>query len=223
MLQELVHYLQGRRINATFMATHTSPVMDQIKEDPLFQIGAHPNFFPGSSQGQSEDEVFDYFNTHFPKPNVVRTHGVYQYGALFSKFVKNWETRYESSIFCPLQWQYTPFSMQTAYGPIIRAPFAFADDYLFGQWMERLSKMPIETDHPQVIMFHPVHWFLNTPSAKYYEAKKLTVHQMRHTGAEIPNDLKNNQEIGCFDVFDQIMQSHRGKTCFFNALDDFVS
>lgn len=222
LLQPLVSYLIKHDIKATFFATHPSPLMSKIKQNELFQIGFHPNFFPNSTHGKSEGEVFEYFKMHFNSTEVVRPHGLYQYGALLGRFVKEWGAKYDSTIFSPMQWSMKPYVHHTPEGPLTRAPFVFADDYLFADWTLALKKNKPCFDHPQVFMFHPIHWVMNSPTAAYYHEQKTKYPNLVNLPIEKLPTIKNDSTKGIQNLFDEILESHKGGFSFFNDLDNFI-
>ena len=54
-------HLIERDVRATWFVTHASPAIDRLRDRPdLFELGIHPNFAPGSTQGETPDAVLDH-------------------------------------------------------------------------------------------------------------------------------------------------------------------
>ena len=71
-------------VRATWFITHESPALDRLRQRPdLFELGIHPNFFPGSTHGTDPKEILRHCMSLVPEAKSIRTHGLYQSGQIF--------------------------------------------------------------------------------------------------------------------------------------------
>lgn len=58
IIEEVASILIDHNVKATWFVTHASPAVDKLQQMPeLFELGMHPNCLPGSTHGDTEDEV----------------------------------------------------------------------------------------------------------------------------------------------------------------------
>jgi len=198
MVNHLIDLCLLHKVSATFFATHFSETLSRLRDYPdLFEIGLHPNFLPGSTQGDRPEEVFRYCKELVPDAVSIRTHSVYQYGRLYDLFNQHFgETIVDSSICMPGIDNIEPFRLYTPSGCLVRAPFFWADDYyLLGKHV--LNPMDLlQVEGCKVYMFHPVHISQNTQNIKQYEKRKSN----RFAKDEL--DIEGSQGMGAlFKLF----------------------
>lgn len=46
ILEYTVDLLEKHEVAATFFVTHDTPVLNRLRDNPLFELGIHPNFNP---------------------------------------------------------------------------------------------------------------------------------------------------------------------------------
>jgi len=89
---------------ATFFATHDSPVIHAIENDEMFEVGIHPNFAHGSTQGSNYDEILKYCTEMFPGAKSIRTYRLEQSTTLYMELSRTYpEIQNDVSILCPHQ------------------------------------------------------------------------------------------------------------------------
>ena len=71
VLLDSIKLIEMAGIRATFFATHATPLLSRIAENPLFELGLHPNFnelLRGTPQagGMSAAEVVDSLSAIVP-------------------------------------------------------------------------------------------------------------------------------------------------------------
>jgi len=186
MVDHVIDLCIKYEISATFFVTHSSPTLDRLRSYPdQFEIGLHPNFLPGSTQGKTPEEIFEYCKKLVPDAVSIRTHCVYQHGRLYDQ----WNTHFgekiiDSSICMPGVAQIQPFKLYTPSGCLVRVPFFWADDYyLLGKHVLDPVEL-LSVDGCKVYMFHPVHIYQNTRSIQEYESYK-TSNQIVHRNDDV--------------------------------------
>lgn len=173
MVLEVIDDCLKYNVKATFFVTHESETLKKLFDfSDHFEVGIHPNFLPGSTQGNSEEEILHFYNTLLPSVGTIRTHCLYQYSRLFAKFNLAYNNKLiDSSIFMPFVKNIQPFKWITGSGYLVRVPFFWSDDYYFGcQSITPLSLL--DSTGCKVYNFHPIHISNNITSIEHYEAVK---------------------------------------------------
>jgi hypothetical protein len=172
--QPIIESLLEKQIKSTWFITHDSSILETLRQNPrYFELGIHPNFYPNSTQGESEDEIVQNLLNLVPEAKVVRTHGVYQSGRHLAMLTKYNSLLIDSSIFLPEMQNIEPITHLTPHGSIKRLPVFWADDYemLKDKTNWNVSKN-IFGNGLKVFLFHPIHLHLNTPGYNFYEKSK---------------------------------------------------
>ena len=193
MVNQLIDICVLKSLKATFFVTHHSSTLNRLKNYPeQFEIGIHPNFFTDSTQGNTEEEIFNYCKELVPEAVSIRTHCVYQHGKLYDSLNKHFGSRIiDSSICMPGVSNIQPFELYTSNGCLVRVPFFWADDYyLLGKQVLNPIQL-LKSKGCKVYMFHPVHIYHNINSIKHYEAVKKGYLLEKFTGNGISDIFEN--------------------------------
>ena len=172
ILSFVLDYFIDKKIKATFFVTHKTELLNLIKErNDLFSLAVHPNFLENSTHGETIEEVLDYVLDIVPDAKISRSHSVVQSGRIFSALY-NKNIVIDSSIMLPYYNNVTPFKQfigEDKY--IIRAPFIWADDYELCKNEEKFNTNIFNNiSGLKIIMFHPIHLFLNSEKMEDYNA-----------------------------------------------------
>lgn len=159
---------------ATFFATHAHQV-------PLdgHEIAVHPNFLKSLTEGRTIPEELQNIHRLFPQAKGVRAHSLCSSTRFYPSLAER-GLRYDSSFLCYGQHDLRPFWM---INQIVQLPIFFEDDLhmeLANQLGHPLFSLPpLELAKPglKVLVFHPIHLFLNTDSLARYEQAKKYYHQ----------------------------------------------
>jgi len=78
-------------VAATWFVTHATPALNRLRENPLFELGIHPNFLPllmtgDRAKGDTAEEVLDRLMAVVPEARSVRSHSLVQSGRLLQLF-----------------------------------------------------------------------------------------------------------------------------------------
>lgn len=173
VLKILSHYNQ----KSSWFVTHSTTLWEYLrKEKNLFELGIHPNFLPGSTQGSSIEEVCNYLMEIVPEAKVFRLHAMFQYGELLSQLNRLTQIKVDSSIFLPEISNITCVKHLTPYGSLLRIPIYWVDDYeLLKESISNSIFNKLETPGLKVFIFHPIHIYLNSPDFDYYEKNKTDI------------------------------------------------
>src|SRR5271163_4390623 len=89
-------------IKATWFLTHDSPSLRALFQHPdLFEIGIHPNFLPGSTQGSDESSILQYMLRIVPEARVVRTHSLVHSVPLMYRMASDFNLTIDVSLILP--------------------------------------------------------------------------------------------------------------------------
>jgi hypothetical protein len=168
--------LQAAGVRATWFVTHDSPEVKRLQEDPdRFEVGWHPNFLQGSTQGRSPEEVLAFCTALAPGARAMRTHGLFQSTPLLARVRASTPIRIDSSQVLLGHPGLLAHPFPTPNGPIWRLPIWWEDD------LESLQPTPdfalgarLAASPPgvRVLNFHPIHIALDSFSGATYGALK---------------------------------------------------
>ena len=164
--------LDGARCKATFFATHSTPLNQEIVNRG-HNLGIHPNFLPNSSQGSSVQEIISECLSFAPDAWCMRTHALVQSSPLlheiFSKFP---QITLDVSLFMhrstfahKVKWDFGSVTFD-------RLLYNWEDDAQFSSFNK--DNLPdLFFGELTVFDFHPIHVFLNSTDGSEYRNLKL--------------------------------------------------
>lgn len=214
MINEVSKILINHNIKATWFVTHNSPAIEGLRHYPeLFELGIHPNFYPGSTHGKTEEEVMAQIKSIVTDAISMRTHGLYQNTNLLMKAVKDFGIKIDLSILLPYTTNITPhyLKFRNYSEPLFRIPFFWEDDLELSasrpSWDFNNGKYHVPGI--KIFNFHPVHIALNSCSLSAYESLKNAI----PVSSVHPNDIKQfkNSNAGVATLFSQLVQTLAGK------------
>lgn len=164
--------LRRWRIPLHIFRTNPSPAFDNAIAAGKTEQGWHPNFLPGSSHGDSIEEVVNYCHRNFPGATTVRSH-------CFAEDTFRWRALREAGIVADsqlgtlFQGYLLPVVHWTG---IVRLPVYFEDDTFFDvehPGLDLDTILPtLFTPGLKILNFHPTFVGCNTPSREYHEQRK---------------------------------------------------
>jgi hypothetical protein len=169
VIEDLLNLLASYKTPATLFATHRSELLVKEEVRDYHEIGIHPNF-NRSLNGNSTvnfQQIIDDLRTIYPAAVGLRSHSLaHSCPILIYCLEKNFI--YDSNIYVPFGKNITPFD----YFGLIRIPYNWEDD---GQWVagKDFSESGLDLNSAiNILSFHPIHVYLNTPNQAYYESVK---------------------------------------------------
>lgn len=174
MIRECMEICADGGIPASFYATHPTPILAEIEQDPRFELGIHPNFLPRSSHGSTYDEVMAYCMKLAPRATSMRTHSLYQDSRMFAHIAHAYpQITVDASLFLAGHPNLQRVDLHLGEGRVIhRLPFYWEDDSFAGMPQSDWTKPPVTTAGLNIFAFHPVHVAINTASMTTYEAMR---------------------------------------------------
>lgn len=103
ILQHTINYLNKEHVPATFMITHNTPLLQQLRNNPAFELGIHPNFqklLNGNLMNENMESVIKKILAIVPEAKSVRCHSLVTSSPLLALFKKH-GLKYELNDFIP--------------------------------------------------------------------------------------------------------------------------
>lgn len=172
--------LSSAGVRATWFVTHEGRYLDSLRTRPdLHELGIHPNFLRGSTQGADPSSVLDHVLGVVPEARAARSHGLMQWGDLFELLIDR-GLEVDSSTFLPGSPGITPVRQWRGGRSLLRVPFYFAEDHELEKPMPDWSlSRHLDVAGLKVFMFHPLHLYLNTQDLGVYAALKSRTTDLR--------------------------------------------
>lgn len=170
-INEIRKIINPAGIKATFFITHKSDILKDLIDDG-HELGIHPNFLVGSSQGKTPEKAVEFLLNIVPQARTLRTHALVQSSPLlqliFSKFP---QLKYDFSVFMydfpfigQFNWQFEGTQFK-------RLNYNWEDDAAFYhkgfKW-----ECPYFPGKLNIYDFHPIHIHLNSKDNTPYNALK---------------------------------------------------
>jgi len=144
-------------------------------------VGIHPNFLPGSTQGNSPDEIADYLLSLWPEAKAYRSHSFVDSTPIANLFASR-GLLFDSNLCLFLQPRCEPLRHNSG---MMRFPVFWEDDIHYKRDLPcELSSIREHFDSPglKVINLHPFLFAMNVPDVKYYQIVK---HFIRETDPRV--------------------------------------
>lgn len=206
VIDDIANRLMKAGACATWFITHDSPAVQSLLTEPSFECGIHPNFYPGSSQGETTEEVFDYCLSIAPQAVTMRTHGLLQSSRIYNYACEKTPIKIDVSTLmfgapsCDPGWHIAPV------GKLLKVPFQWEDDIEMNKerpdWTAGIMK---EAD-PFILNFHPIHIYLNSADMTAYNDVKARASDLQNVSKSIM-DESVQQGNGAGTLFDQILEN----------------
>lgn len=184
ILDDILSILRDAGLAGTFFCTGAYAPFP-----PEMEVGLHPNFLGyGNEERKSEEDVLAGLKSLYPQATGSRSHCYYWHNRLRPLFFAQ-GLRYDSSQLVPLQPDLRP---HTFFG-LTRFPVWYSDGV--HMWLkapfDKFSPPGLEDPGLKVLLFHPLHIYLNSRSPG--ESKELL--QGREVFA-VTEDLAKNRRSG---------------------------
>lgn len=178
VIDYLLQILDKYHVSATLFATHRCGSIQNILQNPEYDVGLHPNFnnlLQGNSNGSSYLSICDDLKEIFPQATSVRSHSLC-FGSLIQVAYEKLGLTHDSSILLPYQNNDNPVYPWKMWDGLIRVPYFFCD-YVTAMTTDAPMDTLVARPGLKVFDFHPIHVFLNTESLQRYERTRSFHHQ----------------------------------------------
>jgi len=205
--RELAELLIGAGQKATFFVTHPCPALEDLRESGYVELGWHPNFLPGSSQGENLDEILDTLARWVPEAQGVRAHCLIQ-GTPHLLAYKQRNLSYEASDLRDGLHDLKPFMSWT--GLVQLAAFFEDDVYLHRGLPLVFDALEHRREGMKIFSFHPVLLALNCSDLRKYQDLKrdlsLKGKGMTDASREDFEPFTQTDETGVRDILGELLE-----------------
>ncbi len=174
-IEKCISLCRKHDAKATFFVTHPTCLLNELLSDPLFEVGIHPNFLSGSSQGSDPLSVLEFCMNLVPDAASMRTHSLHQSTEIFRLIAETFPSiSTDVSLLLPLHAHLMPTDLYFAGGHnrITRLPYFWEDD-VFAEWPGwEWDQPPPECPGLKIFDFHPVYVALNIKDMDGYRTIK---------------------------------------------------
>ena len=206
VIDDYFHRLPLDLLKLTTFVTHKSEIIENQFRAGVIQRGIHPNFLPGSSQGNSFREVIETCMTFAPEATCTRSHRAFDVTDTAHMLKNEFHFKCCSNTITTLTPGIKPFWLESK---LLQIPVFFEEgSFLYNQL--GLSIQPylkfFKAPGLKVISFHPINMAFNTPYIAWMRQIKdsLTREEFNNISAEMIAS-KRNREKGAFDVVMEII------------------
>lgn len=211
MIDNVTDILTENYVKATWFVTHDSPAIRRLQSSKLFEIGLHPNFAEGSTQGSNHKEIMTFLTATFPSSRMVRMHGLIQSSSLLAMLVNDFEIEIDVSLLLVNTPNIMPHQIYFGKGlkPLLRIPCFWEDDIEGNKpkpcWsFENLKHRNDSCNGLKIYTFHPIHIMLNSSTNASYEQLKNQKKIQELTPAEITQYIHSG--AGCGKLFNNLVR-----------------
>lgn len=193
-------------LKLTTFITHHSPILDDMVKNEGISLGIHPNFLPGSSHGNTFEEVIETCRQWAPKAIGARSHRLFCVTDVAHLLKFKYGFQYLSNSINTLAPQIKP---QIHESTLLEFPI-FLEDGTFMFQNLGFSIQPYEklfaSPGLKIISFHPMNIVFNTPEIKWMRNIKdaFSREDFNHIDAKFIKQNRNNQQGICNTIMDII-------------------
>lgn len=173
MINYAIDFLVDNEVKATWFITHDSPSIRRLFSHPkLFEIGIHPNFARGSTQGETPHDIMsNMIEISGTNTKCVRTHKRIQSPGVL-KLLKEFDLTYDLSLLLFKTPNITPHKIYFDGGESLeRIPYFWEDaEECKQEGNFDFHNHDYHVDGIKIFNFHPTHIFLNSNRmSDYYD------------------------------------------------------
>ena len=179
VLADTIALVDRLDIPVCLFVTHDTPMLAQLRNDPHFTLGIHPNFLP-QLNGQTTKtyrKTIEELLAIVPEGKVIRCHALIDATPILVT-AEELGFRADMNLFIPFSSGIT-LSPFRHFSGLLRLPFFYEDD----AWAQEPDHASPE-DHLmngesglRIFNFHPIHLYLNMETMERYQRAKPYYHE----------------------------------------------
>jgi hypothetical protein len=194
-------------LELTLFVTHECASLETLRSRRGVELGLHPNFMAGSTQGNGPEEIMDNLRSIVPEAVGVRAHGLVRSTRLWELYHRR-GLRYDSS---DLLEGHPNLQPVTAWNGLVRMPIYWEDDvHLLHDRRCGLDELAPETSGMKCLDFHPMLVALNSCDLRGYRAlvKKLAGESrpLHEATEEEVSAFAQTERRGVADLLDEVIE-----------------
>lgn len=176
-MERFLGFIDEADVPAHLFVTSYSASLERARGNPRVTLGAHPNFLPGSSQGETAEEVISTCRRLVPDASSFRSHA-YAEDAYTLELLREAGFETDSNLCLFLQPGIVPLVHANG---LLRFPVFLDDDSLLlwdrdGDLGPEAMASALASPGLKILNFHPVLFALNCPSLEHYRAHRGLVY-----------------------------------------------
>lgn len=214
-IETLLDAMHQRGVTPTAFATHESNALSVAQTAKRVKVGLHPNFLPGSSHGETRDQVVGHVFNLFPKAHCFRSHAMVD-DSHISMAMKAHNILYDSNLCLYLQPGLVPLHHWTG---IPRFPMFWADDIHWrrdGEFRLQPYEDLFFSPGLKIIGVHPFMFTLNLSDHDTYTRLKPHIPTLSANEAEELKSSGPGSQTFLLELIDAVHE----KGFSFQTLDD---
>lgn len=212
----VIKYVAGilteRKVKATWFITNDFPFLDELKKNPLYEIGIHPNFAQKSTQGQNPDSILTNLKSLVPESKSLRTHSLIQSSLLLPKFQK-YGIENDVSLLLPKTKNIEPHYIKHI--NLFRFPYFWEDDFELQEnsncWS--INDPSYHVTGLKIFNFHPIYVYLNSYDMKSYNLIKQNI-GLGNLNEKIIQDYVDKNHLGAGTFFEDLINSLKSNNTY---------
>jgi hypothetical protein len=202
----LTEALAEAGLEGTLFVTHDCPSLATLRASGHIELGWHPNFLPGSSHGDTVEQVLDTMAGWVPEAVGARAHTLMRGTPLLMAYRER-GLRYDAADIFDGRAGLTPFESWTG---VLRLPIWFEDDVHLERGLGcDVSQLALEAPGLKICTFHPVLVALNASDLSSYRDLKgdLAQRGIGLTEATRGDFARHHQDLkpGVGDLFNALI------------------
>jgi len=155
-------------VRPMLFSTHESENVAARETEGTIEVGIHPNFFPGSSQGEDYGEVIDFMLNLHPDARISRSHSYFDNSRVAALLAEK-GIRHDSNVCYFLE---PDLRARRMWSGAHRFPVFWEDDVNWATGrdfrFDEDDRRAFSTPGLKIIDIHPTHYAFNTASAEQY-------------------------------------------------------
>lgn len=214
-MERFLAFVDEAEVPVHVFVTNRSPALDGASGDPGVTLGAHPNFLPGSTHGETSEEVISTCRTLVPGATSFRSHA-YAEDAYTHALLREAGFETDSNVCLFLQPGIVPLIHAMGF---LRLPVFLDDDSLL-LW-DRDGELDLDPMAPalaapglKILNFHPVLFAINCPSAKHYRTHRDSLYA---AGSEVQAPYRGR---GTATVLSELIERIRASDSPLTSFED---
>ena len=218
VLRDTIALVEQLNIPVCFFVTNDTPMLETLRNHPLFTLGIHPNFLP-QMNGQTTKTYWDTLaemQELVPEAKIIRCHALVDATPILVA-AKELDFYADMNLFIPASSGITlhPFYHFTG---LKRLPFFYEDD----AWTAEPDAFGPEKHLTaldgslRIFNFHPIHLYLNTEDMERYNRAKPYYHEFE----KLAPFVNHGGEMGSRDFLTALVKAAESKNIRFGKVSE---
>jgi hypothetical protein len=164
------------KIKSSWFVTHDTKLLKKFKNDPLIELGIHPNFnnlLMNSEKEKNHEDILSELLDKVPNARIVRSHSLLQSEKLLDSFYK-FKISHISNFYVPYAsgFEVKPYKL---WDNLIITPHRWQDNVEI-KMNSNLNLFNKIDNGLNIFNFHPIHIFLNSKNLERYNKNRDIIH-----------------------------------------------